>query len=139
MIIKNIIVCIVLMLLSLEDIRYKSIYMYQLIILMVAAVLYRIFAGQFTFSGLIIEMFLWIILGVLSFVTGFIGLGDVMVLFTLTCVMGQTFAALVFILAVTIMSVLMTGRLVFAKIDMKKSIPFIPYIFISTMGVLLCG
>lgn len=139
MIIKNIVVCIILMFLSVEDIRYKSIHVYKLIILSLAAVLYRIVVGHITLSGGIIEMSFWIILGLLSFITGFIGTGDVIVLFILTCIMGQTFAALVFILAVSIMSVSMAGRMFFKKTNLKRSVPFIPYIFLSAMGVLLCG
>ena len=123
---ENILLCINMMVLSVQDIMYKSLNVIILVILTITAVIYTAFNFNFSLPE--------IIAGIC-----FVGaLGDVIVTFIVILIKGTVFAVFSFTMATLLLGIVNFIRLVKKKISVKSEIPFVPYLGICAMVTALC-
>lgn len=142
MLLLDFIVMGVLTVLSVIDIRRKSIGIGTMIGLGGICVLYAAYKVNqcgWNKNSLIGTAAFSVFLLLLSVGVKALGLGDVGVLLMLICVKGLIFAVSVFVTAITLMPLSMIFMLRFRKVTRKSSVPFIPYLCVSSLGVMLCG
>ena len=141
--IENIVIIIVLAVLSVEDVKMKSIDVRCIAGIGSVSLIYGIIRCAFygvkwnvtlIVAGIVFVGFLL----VMSVVIKAIGLGDVAVLCMLIPVKDVVFVVSVFILAVTIMAVVVTGLLIAHRLRRKDKVAFVPYIALAAMGVMVC-
>ena len=139
----NIVVMLVLIWFSVEDIRLRSIGFKGIMIVITAGIIYRVL-----YILLFREVEIYsIITGILiiagtviySVKTGKIGMGDVAVILFIGVVKGLEFALVSTMMALTGVSLSGIISIIRKKIIGKASLPFIPFLGISTLGVMLCG
>ena len=118
---ENILLCINMMVLSVQDIMYKSL---NVIIL----VMPEIIAGI---------CFVGALFGV-SITFKCIGIGDVIVTFIVILIKGTVFAVFSFTMATLLLGIVNFIRLVKKEISVKSEIPFVPYLGICAMVTALC-
>ncbi len=66
------------------------------------------------------------------------GMADILVIFILNCVKGIIFSMVVFGMAITLAAVVNLFLYIRKKVQLKSTIPFIPYISICTLGAIIC-
>lgn len=138
-VICNIIVAVVLFYFSAEDICHKSIVIKELIIMGTISTGYMLWRGKLMQWDMLAAVGLLIVMFFISRLTGCLGLGDIVILGILTEIKGGIFIMRVFVLAVSLLFISALGLVIFRKADRKYTIPFVPYIFVSALGVMLCG
>ena len=134
----NVILIVILFLLSIEDIRHKSIRLWELIICVCISISYSCFFNLHGLKHMIIGILffcilLWINVGIKCF-----GMADILVIFILNCVKGIIFSIVVFGMAITLSAVVNLFLYIRKKVQLKSTIPFIPYISICTLGAIIC-
>ena len=131
---ENILLCINMMVLSVQDIMYKSLNVIILVILTITAVIYTAFNFNFSLPEIIAGIcFVGALFGV-SITFKCIGIGDVIVTFIVILIKGTVFAVFSFTMATMLLGI----RLVKKKISVKSEIPFVPYLGICAMVTALC-
>lgn len=134
----NGILLVVLFFLSIEDIRYKSIRLWELIICICISVSYSCFFNLYGLKYMVISILLFCILLWINAVTKCFGIADILVIFVLNCVKGIIFSFVVFGMAITLAAVVNLFLYIRKKVQLKSTIPFIPYISICTLGAIIC-
>lgn len=139
----NIVVMLVLIWFSVEDIRLRSIDFKGIMIVITAGIIYRVLYILLFREVEIYSIFTGIMIiagtGIYSVKTGNIGMGDVTVILFIGVVKGLEFALVSTMMALT--GVSLSGIIceIRKKIAGKATLPFIPFLGISTLGVMLCG
>ena len=129
---ENILLCINMMVLSVQDIMYKS------LILTITAVIYTAFNFNFSLPEIIAGIcFVGALFGV-SITFKCIGIGDVIVTFIVILIKGTVFAVFSFTMATLLLGIVNFIRLVKKEISVKSEIPFVPYLGICAMVTALC-
>lgn len=128
----------ILFLLSIEDIRYKSIRLWELIVCIGIAVSYSCFSDLHRLKYIVISILIFCILLWVNAVTKCFGIGDILVIFMLNCVKGIVFSLIVFGMAITLAAVISLFLYIRKKVQLKSTVPFIPYISICTLGAIIC-
>lgn len=139
--IVNVVMTVVLGIFAIEDIRKKSLGIWQVIAALFAAILYRgyciymagINRGQTLASGIFI-----LVLAAAAFFK-MIGVGDVAVMLVINMAKGFVFAFSAFVIAITAAAIMSIFLLCLRRIGRKYSMPLVPYICIGYMEVILCG
>lgn len=131
-----------LCLLSYEDIRYKTVPIWQLAILGIVCGINMAYTGDLMKK--IPADILWgFVFGVgillISVLTGWIGAGDGIVMLFLGIGLGAVKMINIFCMALVFMAVGAGILIMCRKIYFKYQMPFIPFIFLAAMGVMLCG
>lgn len=139
MIMRNSILVVWLIYLSIQDIRFHSVALNTLIFAYLAAIIYRLAFFPFTSQAFIFLLLFILGMTIIGGITGCIGLGDTAVLGLISCVMGSFFMIKVLIGSVLLMVLSIFMHFILKKTICKISLPFIPYIFVSVLGVLVCG
>lgn len=136
--ILNSILMVALFLLSIEDIRHKSIRLWELIISIGIAVSYSYFSDLYGLKYIVISILIFCVLLWANAVTKCFGTADILVIFILNCVKGIVFSIIVFGMAITLAAVVNIVLYIKKKVGLKSTIPFIPYIGICTLGAIIC-
>lgn len=135
---ENILLCINMMVLSVQDIMYKSLNVIILVILTITAVIYTAFNFNFSLPEIIAGIcFVGALFGV-SITFKCIGIGDVIVTFIVILIKGTIFAVFSFTMATLLLGIVNFIRLVKKEISVKSEIPFVPYLGICAMVTALC-
>lgn len=87
-----------------------------------------------TCFGILIGVML---MGLSKLTRGAIGMGDALVMVLLGTVVGGWNALLILFYSVMLSAVVSMGLLAFHKVHRKDTLPFLPYLFLSYMGVWL--
>ena len=134
---ENILLCINMMVLSVQDIMYKSLNVI-LVILTITAVIYTAFNFNFSLPEIIAGIcFVGALFGV-SITFKCIGIGDVIVTLIVILIKGTVFAVFSFTMATLLLGIVNFIRLVKKEISVKSEIPFVPYLGICAMVTALC-
>lgn len=134
----NVILIVILFLLSIEDIRHKSIRLWELIICICISISYSCFFNLYGLKHMIIGILFFCILLWINARTKCFGMADILVIFILNCVKGIIFSMVVFGMAITLAAVVNLFLYIRKKVQLKSTIPFIPYISICTLGAIIC-
>jgi len=131
-------IILILLLLSIEDIRHQSIRLWELIALISIAFIYSSCSVRYEWHQIFISVLvcgatLWI-----SWITKCLGAADILVIFMLNCVKGTVFSLVVFSMAITLAAVINIFLCISKRVCLKSSIPFIPYISVCTLGAMIC-
>lgn len=137
--IKTIILLVCMLVISIEDARCKSVPVWQLGAMLLAFGMYMWIFQDANIENMVAGIMIGLFLIFISRATGWIGVGDGIVIGIVCAFMGWLFVTQMFIIAVTLMSLTSMLLLMFKVVKMKYEIPFIPYMFLSAMGVLACG
>ncbi len=134
----NIIMVIVLAFLSYEDYRYRSISAVRLVIIMFLAVLYRCFNPEMDIYNICAGIS--VLAGMLIYcrITGNIGAADIVVIAFLGIMRGTMFAIASMMAAFIILLLAASLRILVKRINGKREVPFIPYLGVGVLGVMLC-
>ena len=139
----NIVVMLVLIWFSMEDIRLRSIGFKGIMIVITAGIIYRVsyilLFREVEIYSIITGILIVAGTGIYSVKTGNIGMGDVAVILFIGVVKGLEFALVSTMVALTGVSLSGIICVIRKKIVGKASLPFIPFLGISTLGVMLCG
>ena len=139
----NIVVMLVLIWFSMEDIRLRSIGFKGIMIVITAGIIYRVLYillfREVEIYSIITGILIIAGTGIYSVKTGNIGMGDVTVILFIGVVKGLEFALVSTMMALTGVSLSGIICVIRKKITGKTSLPFIPFLGISTLGVMLCG
>ena len=139
----NIVVMLVLIWFSIEDIRLRSIGFKGIMIVITAGIIYRVLYillfREVEIYSIITGILIIAGTGIYSVKTGNIGMGDVTVILFIGVVKGLEFALVSTMMALTGVSLSGIISIIRKKIIGKASLPFIPFLGISTLGVMLCG
>ena len=139
----NIVVMLVLIWFSVEDIRLRSIDFKGIMIVITAGIIYRVLYillfREVDIYSIITGILIIAGTGIYSVETGNIGMGDVTVILFIGVVKGLEFALVSTMMALTGVSLSGIICVIRKKIAGKASLPFIPFLGISTLGVMLCG
>ena len=139
----NIVVMLVLIWFSVEDIRLRSIGFKGIMIVITAGIIYRVLYillfREVEIYSIITGILIIAGTGIYSVKTGNIGMGDVTVILFIGVVKGLEFALVSTMMALTGVSLSGIICVIRKKITGKASLPFIPFLVISTLGVMLCG
>ena len=139
----NIVVMLVLIWFSVEDIRLRSIGFKGIMIVITAGIIYRVLYivlfREVEIYSIITGILVIAGTGTYSAKTGNIGMGDVAVILFIGVVKGLEFALVSTMVALTGVSLSGIICVIRKKIAGKASLPFIPFLGISTLGVMLCG
>ena len=139
----NIVVMLVLIWFSVEDIRLRSIDFKGIMIVITAGIIYRVLYillfREVEIYSIITGILIIAGTGIYSVETGNIGMGDVTVILFIGVVKGLEFALVSTMMALTGVSLSGIICVIRKKIAGKASLPFIPFLGISTLGVMLCG
>lgn len=136
---KEIILLICMLTMSIEDVRYKSIPVWQVGTMLLVFVIYMLYFHDFGMENVLIGVTVGTLLLAICRMTGWLGVGDGIVIGIICVFMGWLFAAQIFIMAITLMSLTSMILLTFKIVKIKYEMPFIPYLFVSAVGVLACG
>ena len=135
---ENILLCINMMVLSVQDIMYKSLNVIILVILTITAVIYTAFNFNFSLPEIIAGIcFVGALFGV-SIMFKCIGIGDVIVTLIVILIKGTVFAVFSFTMATLLLGIVNFIRLVKKEISVKSEIPFVSYLGICAMVTALC-
>lgn len=135
----NVILIVILLLLSIEDIKYKSIRLWELIVCICISVVYSCFSNLYGLKYIIISIAFFGVLLWVNMAAKYFGAADIFVIFMLNCVKGAFFSFVVFGMSITLAAVVNIFLCIRRKVQLKSTIPFIPYISICAVGVMICG
>lgn len=141
--IENIVIILTLAVLAVEDVKMKSIDVrciagIGLVSLAYGVIRCAVWSAKCSLILIIAGIVFVGFLLIMSVVLKAIGLGDVAVLCMLILAKGVVFAVSTFMLAVTIMAVVVILLLTMRKLRRKDKVAFVPYIALAAMGVMIC-
>lgn len=128
--------------LAISDIRYKSVSVIHILIVAAVSVLSTLIdcdMGRSMFYKMLGGLISGTILFVILSLSGLMGKADGIMFIVTGCVTGFITMIQVFIVAITILSIYAAVLLISHKIQPKQEIPFLPFLFLSLLGVTLCG
>lgn len=139
--IVDVVMAVVLGIFTIEDIRKKSLGIWQVTAALFAATLYRCYCIYVTGIGWEQALASGVFISILAAAAFFkmIGVGDVAVMLIVNMVKGFVFSFSAFAIAITAAAVISILLLCLRRIGRKCSMPLVPYICIGYMEVILCG
>lgn len=143
--VENVIAVVMMIILSVEDVRNKSLSVSTLLIMFAAAVSYRFLCVVFsvervTYGGMfIVGVAFLVILTCISLFTKSIGMGDVIVLGIIAVLRGSSFAMATFFCGMTILFFTVAVKLILGKIKRKTTIALVPYLGLGMIAVIMCS
>lgn len=148
-IVKSIIYILFLVIMSVQDIKKKSVTLKSIVLMTITILILSVFGindGKlviltnseiFNAENIMGTAAVTIILTIYSAVTGCLGCGDVIILCISCAFMGWFYTLQVFVLALITMFTVVLAGIILKKISYRQQIPFIPYLLIGELGVLL--
>lgn len=140
---RLIILLIELGILAVQDFMYKKISLRLLVFMSMAAVILRI-AGVIMCREEIMDdmMLIGVVFGIGIIVLGYfvnvIGIGDGMVVLLMSLMAGGRMAISTFLFAMTIAAVTAVFLLMFKRVKRTYEFPFVPFLFFSLLGGVIC-
>jgi prepilin signal peptidase PulO-like enzyme (type II secretory pathway) len=135
---ENAIVLIVLLLLGIEDVRFQSISLVRLVIIMAVACVYRAFHMNVDAYSAAAGLLILAGLGLYCLITKSIGMADIVVIAFIGMMKGVMFAVASSMCAVSLASLTMLVYMIVKRISGKREVPFIPFLGIGALGVMIC-
>ncbi|MBR4345242.1 MAG: hypothetical protein IKP88_21475 [Lachnospiraceae bacterium] len=132
---------IYLLILSVEDIRSKKIHIALLLSGAVLIPFFIFFVKETDMWNCLLGMFPGLILLIISIASkGGIGIADAVVVFILGANLGIGAVVTVLSAAFILITIFSGGLLIFGKLKMKSTLPFIPFVFVAFLvGVFFMG
>lgn len=146
--VKQLVYMVMLATMAVTDIRKQSVSVLHIGLFTLVMWLINMMNGVFDSYNAIVSIMGGIILMIYGLITGFIGLADSIVLMVTGMFMGYIFAlnmlciALFILIAVRIIVLVRLkgkGTMISGAISVRCEIPFLPYLFIGALGVMLLG
>ncbi len=135
------ILCLVLLLEAINDLKYKQIKIDLLIfctILKIADIALFFDILKLKYFGFAVALFLFILF--ISKVTKqSIGIGDGLILFVVCSYVGIKYTLLIFVLSLILVSVFGIAKIIMKKATRKDYLPLVPFLYISFIIVLIGG
>jgi Flp pilus assembly protein protease CpaA len=141
-IIVNLCIIIWLLILSYEDIKLKTVPVWQLAGLGIFCVineLLRKTLPEFTADGCLAGAFIGAAILLFSILTDMIGKGDGIAFLCLGVAFGGTELIKIVLLSLGLICVAAVILIIFKRVHKKTRLAFMPYIFLAVLGVVLCG
>jgi prepilin signal peptidase PulO-like enzyme (type II secretory pathway) len=135
---ENAIVLIVLLLLGIEDVRFQSVSVVRLVIIMAVACVYRAFHMDVDVYSAAAGLLILAGLGLYCLITKSIGMADIVVMGFIGMMKGVMFAVASSMCAVSLASLTMLVYMLVKRISGKREVPFIPFLGLGTLGVMIC-
>jgi prepilin signal peptidase PulO-like enzyme (type II secretory pathway) len=135
---ENAIVLIVLLLLGIEDVRFQSVSAVRLVIIMAVACVYRAFHMDVDVYSAAAGLLILVGLGLYCLITKSIGMADIVVMGFIGMMKGVMFAVASSMCAVSLASLTMLVYMLVKHISGKREVPFIPFLGLGTLGVMIC-
>lgn len=140
----NIVVLTYLLILGLIDIRKKAVPLYMLLGLIVIALFIHILRFlKYGWGWNIIDVIVSVVFILMLLLAGvakkMLGMADVVVAFILIIINGPIIAIQTFVTALTMAGCVSVIMLVMKRVNTKTNIAFLPFVFLSYMGVIVCG
>jgi prepilin signal peptidase PulO-like enzyme (type II secretory pathway) len=135
---ENAIVLVVLLLLGIEDVRFQSISAVRLVIIMAVACVYRAFHMDVDTYSAVVGLLILAGLGIYCLITKSIGMADVVVMGFIGMMKGVMFAVASSMCAVSLASLTMLVYMLVKRVSGKREVPFIPFLGLGTLGVMIC-
>lgn len=127
---------ITLFVLSVQDIKHKSLGAASLLIFFTASLVNGIITDKFTAADMISGIIFVSLLGAVSIVTKCIGMGDVAVSAIIVCLKGTIFSISVFTFAMTLLGIFNSVRIIGGRLSKKYTAPFVPYMGICAAVIM---
>ena len=137
-IITKAIVVLFLIFETVEDVRKKSISLLWIVITGVLACGFTIVTENVEIKEIIIGIAIGIAIMLLGYFTNCIGVGDGAVLTVIGILIGGKLSLGVFVVGMTLAATISLVLLMFRRVALKQEIPFVPYMLIAYLGVILC-
>lgn len=135
--------CLVLGLLgvcSIEDIKSREIGVYKIYFLGILGILLHIFSRKISVYSILGGMLIGILILILGKLTGgSVGIGDGLILIDTGVLLGSVDNLKLFCGGIFLAGIAALILLVFFRKNKKYELPFIPFLFITYVGMLLCG
>ncbi len=141
---ESVIILAGLIVMSVIDIKRKSIHIGMLATMGVIAAGIRVVqsvcgTAKLNIYELLVIIGLTLVMSLICAITHMLGVADAVVIGILALAIGIRKAVSVFIGAMMVVCVVIGILLMLKKLRRKDTVPFIPFILLSYMGVILCG
>ncbi len=138
-IVLNSVIMTVLLYFAWEDIKHQSIARKELAAAGIAALIFRLSQGSRYHINMMYPAVFAVALLMLFGVTGCLGTGDLAVFAILAVVKGSIFMVETFIFSITVLLIYAWVMKLARRMPLKRTVPFLPYICISALGVMVCA
>jgi hypothetical protein len=135
---ENAIVLVVLLLLGIEDARFRSISAGRLVIITAVACVYRAFHMDVDTYSAVEGLLILAGLAIYCMITKSIGMADIVVMGFIGMMKGVMFAVASSMCAVSLLALTTLVYMIMRSASGKHEIPFIPFLGLGTLGVMIC-
>ena len=142
--VSNVILLLMLAVMSVEDIRNKSISLKMVCCFGISSIVFCLMnlvwfnLKSDSIKDLAVGMIFVAFVALLAFLSKGLGMGDIAVIFIMTVVKGGKFVITVFLLSLILVMAVSIIMIFAKKADRKTRLPFIPYLGICSLGVIIC-
>ena len=142
--VSNVILLSMLAVMSVEDIRNKSISLKMVCCFGISSIVFCLMnlvwfnLKSDSIKDLAVGMIFVAFVALLAFLSKGLGMGDIAVIFIMTVVKGGKFVITVFLLSLILVMAVSIIMILAKKADRKTRLPFIPYLGICSLGVIIC-
>lgn len=142
--VSNVILLLMLAVMSVEDIRNKSISLKMVCCFGISSIVFCLMnlvwfnLKSDSIKDLAVGMIFVAFVALLAFLSKGLGMGDIAVIFIMTVVKGGKFVITVFLLSLIFVMAVSIIMILAKKADRKTRLPFIPYLGICSLGVIIC-
>ena len=142
--VSNVILLLMLAVMSVEDIRNKSISLKMVCCFGISSIVFCLMnlvwfnLKSDSIKDLAVGMIFVAFVALLAFLSKGLGMGDIAVIFIMTVVKGGKFVITVFLLSLILVMAVSIIMILAKKADRKTRLPFIPYLGICSWGVIIC-
>ncbi|MFV0342077.1 MAG: prepilin peptidase [Anaerocolumna sp.] len=127
-----------LLLCSIQDLKRKEIHIVLILAGVVIGIILSLFYVDITIQGRVLGFLLGVLLlGLFLLTKGQIGIADGIIMGIIGTTLGFYNGSSILLTALFVSAVLSLILIVFRKVKRKTTIPFIPFLFIGYVGVLL--
>lgn len=142
--VSNVILLLMLAVMPVEDIRNKSISLKMVCCFGISSIVFCLMnlvwfnLKSDSIKDLAVGMIFVAFVALLAFLSKGLGMGDIAVIFIMTVVKGGKFVITVFLLSLILVMAVSIIMILAKKADRKTRLPFIPYLGICSLGVIIC-
>lgn len=142
--VSNVILLLMLAVMSVEDIKNKSISLKMVCCFGISSIVFCLMnlvwfnLKSDSIKDLAVGMIFVAFVALLAFLSKGLGMGDIAVIFIMTVVKGGKFVITVFLLSLILVMAVSIIMILAKKADRKTRLPFIPYLGICSLGVIIC-
>ena len=136
--ITKVIVALFLIFETVEDIRKKSVSLLWIVIAGILACGFTIATQNVEVKEILMGLAIGIAVMLLGYFTNCIGVGDGAVLTVIGVLIGGKLSLGVFLIGMTLAAFISLILLLFKRVALKQEIPFVPYMLVAYLGVILC-